>query len=127
MVLLFLPFRDFSFIVDEDDLALLEALEEKKQEEKEEESEESSWPQYFENEANPLPELETADYWDNIPPPDLFNHELFLLPFLVLGFLLFFLAAVALFKPPLSLTKFNIILAIHGLILILIQVVCCYS
>ena len=124
MVVLFLPFRDFSFIVDEDDLALLEALEEKKQEEQEEESEESSWPQYFENPANPLPELETPDYWDNISPPDLFNHELFLLPFLVFGFLLFFLAAVALFKPPLSLTKFNIVLAIHGLILILIQVVC---
>ena len=120
MIVLFLPFRDYSFIVDEDDFALLETLEEKKQEEEKEMD--WMWPQYYEREENPLPPLDTTHHWDGHPPPHLLQHELFLLPFLVTGFLFFCLAAVAIFKPPLSLIKLNLILALHGLFIILIQV-----
>ena len=127
MVVLLLPFRDFSFIVDEDDIALLEALEEKKQEEDEEDKIDSSWPQYYEREDNPLPKLENSDmHWDGHPPPGLLQHELFLIPFLATGLLLFCLAVVALAKPPLNLTKFNLILALHGLFIILVQVGECF-
>ena len=122
LIVLFLPFRDYSFIVDEDDFALLETLEEKKQ--KEEEEMDSMWPQYYEREEKPLPPLDTTHHWDGHPPPHLLQHELFLLPFLVTGFLFFCLAAVAIFKPPLSLIKLNLILALHGLFIILIQVPC---
>ena len=126
MIVLLLPFRDFSFIVDEDDIALLEALEEKKQEEDEEDKIDASWPQYYEREDNPLPNLGNSDmHWDGHPHPGLLQHELFLLPFLAAGLLLFCLAVVALVKPPLSLTKFNLILALHGLFIILVQVVQC--
>ena len=83
MVVLLLPFRDFSFIVDEDDIALLEALEEKRQEEEEEDNIDSSWPQYYEREDSPLPKLGNSDmHWDGHPAPGLLQHELFLLPFL---------------------------------------------
>ena len=127
LVVLLLPFRDYSFIVDEDDIALLEALEEKKQEEEEEDKIDSSWPQYYERENDPLPQLENNGmHWDGIPPPDLLRHELFIIPFLATGLLLFCLAAVAIMKPPLSLTKFNLILALHGLLVILVQVVQCF-
>ena len=73
-----LPFRDFSFLTDEDDIAFLEDLEEgREQEEQELEKEAREWPSH--HESLPLPPLPNL-YWDHLPPsPPLARNYLLLL------------------------------------------------
>ena len=110
-----LPFRDFSFLTDEDDVALVASLQEDREKTE-------PWLVYREGPHGPTPPLAPPLYWDHIPPPALLDQNHLLLLGLSLGLLASTLATLAI-RRTLDPRRVAAALAVHGVIILTTQAI----